>query len=478
AKPGPQPRLLGAKPEQLVPHLAHANGWWRDTAQKLIILRGDKSLFHALETMARTHTDPLARLHALWTIEGLDALTPALLAEKLRDTDWRLRAAAIRLHEKTPPIALLAPLANDPDPGVRRQLALTLGWSSDPEAADLIQRIAAADPANPIITLAALTALHGREELPLVKQVQDGSLFRPIADVETRTRAQALWKSGLDSWRNVNAKPRTRDKAEIGLIENGARAYQELCLACHGSDGKGVTPPGVPVLAPTLVGSPRVLGPKEALVRILLHGLGGPIDGKDYQPSIMAPLGATMPDAWVAGVLTYIRQEWTNDASAIRAPEVAAIRNHPRATPWTLAELEQFAAPTLADRTGWIATAHGHTPMNAIDGVISASHQNAWHGVNTPQAWLAVDLGKPHRLTHLVMLSTEPDWAPRGFKVEVSDDGRTWSAAVSEGKGTGTRTVASFEPITARHVRISQTGNAIERWLVSELEIHGVPPGI
>ena len=74
---------------------------------------------------------------------------------------------------------------------------------------------------------------------------------------------------------------------------------------------------------------------------------------------------------------------------------------------------------------------------------------------------------------HLAMLSTEPDWAPRGFKVEVSDDGKTWSAPIAQGKGTGTRTVASFEPVTTRHVRITQTGNAIERWLVSELELHG-----
>src|SRR5205085_2194303 len=74
-KPGPKPRMLDETPAQLAAHLAHPNGWWRDTAQKLIVLRRDKSVVPALQEMARSHANPLARLHALWTLEGLDAAT-------------------------------------------------------------------------------------------------------------------------------------------------------------------------------------------------------------------------------------------------------------------------------------------------------------------------------------------------------------------------------------------------------------------
>ena len=84
-KPGPQPHMLDETPAQLVTHLAHPNGWWRDTAQKLLVLRGDKSVVPALVNMARSDKEPLARIHALWTLEGLEALTPALLREKLKD---------------------------------------------------------------------------------------------------------------------------------------------------------------------------------------------------------------------------------------------------------------------------------------------------------------------------------------------------------------------------------------------------------
>jgi len=107
--------------------------------------------------------------------------------------------------------------------------------------------------------------------------------------------------------------------------------------------------------------------------------------------------------------------------------------------------------------------------------VIDASHEHAWHGSQNPGNWLAVDLGRPHRLTHVVMLSPDANWAPRAYTLEISEDGVTWSAPVARGVGTGTRTVASFEPTLVRHFRLTQTGNAIDRWVISELEIHGTP---
>ncbi len=61
---GPQPHMLNETPAKLVPHLAEANGWWRDTAQKLLVLRGDKSVVPALTKMTLTNPNPLARVGA------------------------------------------------------------------------------------------------------------------------------------------------------------------------------------------------------------------------------------------------------------------------------------------------------------------------------------------------------------------------------------------------------------------------------
>ena len=68
------PRMYSETPAQLVRHLEHANGWWRDTAQRLLVLRQDKSVVPALRTMAQSSPNQLARIHAMWTLEGLGAL--------------------------------------------------------------------------------------------------------------------------------------------------------------------------------------------------------------------------------------------------------------------------------------------------------------------------------------------------------------------------------------------------------------------
>jgi hypothetical protein len=82
--------MLDETAQQLVAHLSDPNGWWRDTAQKLIILRGDQSVVPTLKEMAQSNPNPLARLHALWTLEGLDSIEDDLLLAKLKDADPRL----------------------------------------------------------------------------------------------------------------------------------------------------------------------------------------------------------------------------------------------------------------------------------------------------------------------------------------------------------------------------------------------------
>ena len=86
-------------PAQLVRHLSHPNGWWRDTAQQLLVLKQDKSVVPALQPMVRTSPNLLARFHALWTLEGLGALKPALVRQQMEDPEPRMRIQAIRASE-------------------------------------------------------------------------------------------------------------------------------------------------------------------------------------------------------------------------------------------------------------------------------------------------------------------------------------------------------------------------------------------
>jgi mono/diheme cytochrome c family protein len=98
--------------------------------------------------------------------------------------------------------------------------------------------------------------------------------------------------------------------ATAALVEQGRSAYA-VCAACHQSDGRGL-----PALAPSLAGTPTVIGPRDALIDIVLHG-------RDVDPAFpsMPPL-AGLPDDQLAAILTYVRQAWGNAAPAITAPDV------------------------------------------------------------------------------------------------------------------------------------------------------------
>ena len=87
-------------PAQLVAHLSHPNGWWRDTAQQLLVLKQDKSVVPALQQIvADIARICSARFHALWTLEGLGALDAALVRQQMKDANPRMRIQAIRASE-------------------------------------------------------------------------------------------------------------------------------------------------------------------------------------------------------------------------------------------------------------------------------------------------------------------------------------------------------------------------------------------
>ncbi|MGB5371823.1 MAG: sorbosone dehydrogenase, partial [Flavobacteriaceae bacterium] len=94
-----QPRMFEETPAQWVAHLEHPNGWWRDKAQQLIVLRKDRSSVPALAKMAINSKNQLARFHALWSLEGLGALNTDLVRTLFKDKNPRMRIQALRASE-------------------------------------------------------------------------------------------------------------------------------------------------------------------------------------------------------------------------------------------------------------------------------------------------------------------------------------------------------------------------------------------
>jgi cytochrome c oxidase cbb3-type subunit 2 len=133
-------------------------------------------------------------------------------------------------------------------------------------------------------------------------------------------------------------------------ISSGKEIYMKaapgggLCFTCHQPNGQGITGQ-----FPPLAGSDWVLGEKERLIKISIHGLMGEIEvnGVKYN-NVMAPPGippGSLTDQQIADVLTYIRNEWGNSASAVSPEEVATIRSSVKDRApmqmWTVAELQK-----------------------------------------------------------------------------------------------------------------------------------------
>ena len=94
-----RPRMGEETPAELMAHLNHPNGWWRDMAQQELVHRRDTSVKDALVALVRSDANKMERYHALWTLEGLDILSLELLKELFLDKDPDLRKMALRASE-------------------------------------------------------------------------------------------------------------------------------------------------------------------------------------------------------------------------------------------------------------------------------------------------------------------------------------------------------------------------------------------
>jgi mono/diheme cytochrome c family protein/glucose/arabinose dehydrogenase len=428
AKPGPQPRMLDETPAQLVAHLSHPNGWWRDTAQKLLVLIQDKSVVPALQSLARNSPGELARIHAIWTLEGLGALDAALVREKFGDTNAPVRIAAIRASETlvkqgdTTLAADILALCKDPHADVAIQGMMTANLLKIPEAKTLIAATAQTNPVAGVKTIASqiLNPIGG----------SIGAQF-------TGTQRQ--------------------------LLERGQAIYLELCFACHGIDGKGTPIDGKALtLAPPLAGSVTATGHRDGLIMALLHGVGGPIDGKTYDAQ-MVPVGGN-DDAWIAAVASYVRTSFGNQSPLVSADDVARVRaaHVDRKDVWTLAEINARLPKAVGSRDAWKLTTNRPVPTGAPDTeatpVAGAAKFSFSAKAPVTGAWIQIELPEATMLSELRLSSVSaPRNYTRAYRIDLSTDGENWGEPVATGRGLGPIIDITFSPTKAKWIRITHT---------------------
>jgi putative membrane-bound dehydrogenase-like protein len=437
------PRLSSASSATLVKYLGHANGWWRITAQRLLVERRDASVAPGLRELARSRnegTNHLRRLHALWTLDGMAMLDWQTAMAASSDPHEFVRAAALRLGERlltnstitarsrrreeaeNPDanryFSRLQAAASDPSEIVRLQTALSLGAWPAPEAEAAMVRILDGHD-SPLFRTAVLSGLSGRERrfldrlesawhdaserrkrflqdfAEVIFHGRDAALIARLLDLANEQTGALAWRrasliEGLlsaapadlsatkpialateprvisalltsgdrahheQAWRlsELFTWPGRRSRDREGawsatkpltpeqekLFVKGQELYTQLCAPCHQPHGGGL-----PALAPPLNGTEWVAGSPDRLVRIVLHGLYGPLQiaGTEWNHHMPGFYAADLTDDAFAAVLTYVRRAWENTGEPVEPSLVAQVRaaTADRQLPWTPAEL-------------------------------------------------------------------------------------------------------------------------------------------
>ena len=231
------PLSIHSTTAQLVPLLSHPNGWRRDRAQQLLVERGDKSVVPALRKLADGAADVRTRLHALWTLDALEAVEPATVIRALAHPNRDLRVSALRIAERWfgepnhPIQGEVLKRLDDRDWAVRRQLAATLGelpaGSKESALASLLER----HGDDPIAVDAAISGMRGSELAVLDRLLQAASetpqrsaaitmLSATIVQNERRCARSSLAGSCLGKHTRELATIRVASRCRSGVVRS------------------------------------------------------------------------------------------------------------------------------------------------------------------------------------------------------------------------------------------------------------------
>jgi putative membrane-bound dehydrogenase-like protein len=295
-----KPALGKATDDELVQELSSLNAWRRLTAQRVLIERKATGVADLLVRRAHTAQTPLARLHALWTLEGLGLLEARHLQPSLRDRAWQVREQALRLAElhfaTDPMLAKLAlALASDPVPRVRFQLALSLGaMAPSDETRGVLRALLARDGVNPWFETALLSSAKG-QAAPLLGDAVQWERASPT--MIQRLATLALADGGERAVAQVLAtlvpadRPTLRQLHALSAVLQGvSRRERSLGEWVKGTpDGAARSDAFFGQLAGIALGEAEPLEERLLAARLLGHGpfeKAGPALGKALAPQL------------------------------------------------------------------------------------------------------------------------------------------------------------------------------------------------
>ena len=313
--------LSKASEIELIKKLDSPIGAVRDLAQKELIDRkaDPKPIIAALVTGT---ANDLTNIHLIWTLEGLGALKAEHLVGALASGNEELISSA-----------LYAGLSL-PDRELMKLESSAAAVKATEMTAPYVARVLAATP-SPVAQEALVALLKKHHKVSLVREAAISGLggtallFDKVnkGRFSEKSFDKLLQESKRGPQKQVD--PTTLITGEhLASFKRGEKLYSTTaaCIGCHGQDGAGL-----PNLGPELDGSDWVTGSEDRLVKILIHGLTGPIviNGKTFTPQAFMPglgVNPTIKDGDIADLSTFIRANWTNRAPRVTEATVSQIR--------------------------------------------------------------------------------------------------------------------------------------------------------
>ncbi len=309
--------------------LKHPNGWIRDRAQHHLIYRGQTGAIPELEELSLEIQEPLAQIHALYALEGLEGLSFSLLEKVAGKSGPDVIAHALVLMEKfiSPENTAAAKhlfenLLAKNDTAIDLYLGSTVGmWAnvSNRDFLPILYNLAKRHGDNAIVTDGILSGISESSEavmegLKALPQFQGSHLVTQISATHERKRLGT-----------TNPVFTNKALAEDNRT-SGAKIFRQICAACHGINGEGIDG-----LAPPLVKSEYVSKPIERLGLIILHGLTGPVhvNGKRYELNQAMPglLGnESLSDKDIADVISYVTNAFSDYPTQLKAENIQELR--------------------------------------------------------------------------------------------------------------------------------------------------------
>ena len=317
------PQLEDKATSELLPYLAHPNGFWRDTAQRLIVESKNRSLIPAIVEIAKDHSQPLGQIHALWTLEGLGDVPASAIEATLESSNPDVQMTAFEL----------APLAAENSYSEILSSCIQTTDITQVYKARSLARLGTTDAWSELLKIID-NPIDSKLLLEIVftavgDKVDEFQRFLNKRNESTLQFIEQLDKAIAAKQAKSQGSKNSLEGKHLESFKRGKVVYEgkAVCMGCHGADGEGLLN-----LGPPLAKSDWVTGDPERLIQILLHGMEGPVtvNGVTYTPlAVMPGLGSnpTISDQDLADVSTFIRNSWGNNTTPVKEKDVTYQRN-------------------------------------------------------------------------------------------------------------------------------------------------------